>query len=79
MFQVCVVVSVKTDGLFLKITHNGDSVPALVALWCADRHLFARARWTRMDGTGMPMAVDSRKVNCRRPLMSVTEMTGCGR
>ena len=31
------------------------------------------------DGTGKPMAIESRKVNCRRPLMAVTEMTGCGR
>ena len=32
--------------MFLRITQNGESVPALVALWCADKHLFARARWT---------------------------------
>ena len=25
------------------------------------------------------MAIESRKVNCRRPLMAVTEMTDCGR
>ena len=29
--------------------------------------------------TGEPMAIDSRKVDCRRPLMAVTEMTDCGR
>ena len=32
-----------------------------------------------LDGTGKPMAIESRKVNCRRPLMAVTEMTDCGR
>ena len=32
-----------------------------------------------LDGTGMPMAIESRKVNCRRPLMAATEMTACGR
>ena len=31
------------------------------------------------DETGKPMAIQSRKVNCRRPLMAVTEMTDCGR
>ena len=25
------------------------------------------------------MAIESRKVNCRRPLLAVTEMTDCGR
>ena len=25
------------------------------------------------------MVIESRKVNCRRPLMAVTEMTDCGR
>ena len=29
--------------------------------------------------TGKPMAIESRKVNCRRPLIAVTEMTDCGR
>ena len=47
MFRACVVVNVKTGGMFLRITQNGESVPALVALWCADKRLFARARWTR--------------------------------
>ena len=32
-----------------------------------------------LDGRGKPMAIESRKVNCRRPLMAVTEMTDCGR
>ena len=32
-----------------------------------------------LDETGKPMAIDSRKVNCRRPLMAVAEMTDCGR
>ena len=32
-----------------------------------------------LDGTGKPMVIESRKVNCRRPLMAVTEMTDCGR
>ena len=32
-----------------------------------------------LDGTGQPMAIESRKVTCRRPLMAVTEMTDCGR
>ena len=32
-----------------------------------------------LDGTGKPMAIESRKVNCRRPLMAVTEMMDCGR
>ena len=31
------------------------------------------------DDTGKPMAIESRKVDCRRPLMTVTEMTDCGR
>ena len=32
-----------------------------------------------LDETGKPIAIESRKVNCRRPLMAVTEMTDCGR
>ena len=32
-----------------------------------------------LDETGKPEAIESRKVNCRRPLMAVTEMTDCGR
>ena len=32
-----------------------------------------------LDETGKPMAIDRRKVNCRRPLMAVAEMTDCGR
>ena len=32
-----------------------------------------------LDETGNPMAIESRKVNCRRPSMAVTEMTDCGR
>ena len=32
-----------------------------------------------LDGTRKPMAIESRKVNCRRSLMAVTEITGCGR
>ena len=47
MFQACVVVNVETGGMFLRITQHGETVPALVALWCADKRLFARARWTR--------------------------------
>ena len=47
MFQACVAVNVKTGGMFLRVTQNGESVPALVALWCADKRPFARARWTR--------------------------------
>ena len=31
-----------------------------------------------LDETGEPMAIESRKVDCRRPLMAVTEMTDCG-
>ena len=29
--------------------------------------------------TGKPLAIESRKLDCRRPLMAVTEMTDCGR
>ena len=47
MFQACVAVNVKTRGMYLRITQNGVSIPALVALWCADKRLIARARWTR--------------------------------
>ena len=47
VFQAYFVVYVKTGGMFLRITQNGEFVPALVALWCADKRLFARARWTR--------------------------------
>ena len=32
-----------------------------------------------LDETGKPMAIESRKVDCRRPLMPVTEMTESGR
>ena len=32
-----------------------------------------------LDETGKPMAIERRKVDCRRPLMAVTEMTDCGR
>ena len=31
------------------------------------------------DETGKPMAIESRNVDCRRPLMAVIEMTDCGR
>ena len=41
------MVNVKTSGMFLRKTQNSESVPALVAHWCADKCLFARARWTR--------------------------------
>ena len=44
MFQACVAVNVDTSGMFLSITKIGESVPALVALRCADKRLFARAR-----------------------------------
>ena len=47
MFQACVAMTVKTGGMFLRITQNGEPIPALVALWCADKRLFARARWRR--------------------------------
>ena len=46
VFQACVVVNVKTGGMFFE-SHRMVSIPALVALWCADKRLFARARWTR--------------------------------
>ena len=46
-FQACVAVNAKTGGMFLRITQNGESIPALVALFCADERLFASARWTR--------------------------------
>ena len=36
VFQACVAVNVKTGGMFLRITQKGESIPALVALWCAD-------------------------------------------
>ena len=48
MLQAYVVVNVKTGGMFLRVTQNGESVPARVALWCADKHPFARARCTRI-------------------------------
>ena len=32
VFQACVVVNIKTGAMFLRITQNGESVPALVAL-----------------------------------------------
>ena len=47
MFQACVAVNVETGEMFLIITQNGEFVPALVALRCADKRLFARALWTR--------------------------------
>ena len=47
MFQACVAVN-ETGDMFLRITQNGEFVPELVALWCADKRLFARARWTRI-------------------------------
>ena len=47
MFHACVAVNVKTGGMFVRITQNGESSPALVALWGADKRLFARVRWTR--------------------------------
>ena len=47
MFQACVAVNVETGDMLLRITQNGEFVPALVALRCADKRLFARARWTR--------------------------------
>ena len=47
MFQACVAVTVETGDMFLRNTQNAEFVPALVALRCADKRLFARARWTR--------------------------------
>ena len=47
VFQACGTVNVETGDMFLRITQNGEFVPALVALRCADKHLFARACWTR--------------------------------
>ena len=44
MFQACVAVHVETGDMFLRTTQNGEFVPALVALRCADKRLFARAR-----------------------------------
>ena len=32
-----------------------------------------------LDRSGKPTVIESRKVNCRRPVMAVTEMTDCGR
>ena len=32
-----------------------------------------------LDASGKPMVIESRKVNCRRPMTAVTEMTDCGR
>ena len=46
-FQACGAVNVETGDMFLRITQNGEFVPALVALRCADKRLFARACWTR--------------------------------
>ena len=50
VLQACAVVNVKTGGLFLRVTQNGESVLTLVVLWCADKRLFsaggAPARWT---------------------------------
>ena len=45
MFQAFVAVNVETGDMFLRITQNGEVVP--VALQCAAKRLFARARWTR--------------------------------
>ena len=47
MLQASVAVNVETDDMFLRITQNAEFVPALFAIWCADKRLFARARWTR--------------------------------
>ena len=47
VFQAWLVVDIKTGGMFLRITQNGEFVPALVALWCVGQRLFTRARWTR--------------------------------
>ena len=35
MFQACVAVNVEIGDMILRITQNGEFVPALVALWCA--------------------------------------------
>ena len=32
-----------------------------------------------LDKAGKPTTIESRKANCRRPLMAVTDMTDCGR
>ena len=39
MFQACVVVNVKTGGMFLSITQNGETVPALVDLMTSHARL----------------------------------------
>ena len=43
VFQACGAVNVETGDMFLRITEW--LVSALVALRCADKRLFARARW----------------------------------
>ena len=43
MFQACVAVNVEIGDMILRITQNGEFVPALVALRCADKRQFARA------------------------------------
>ena len=42
MFQACVAVNVEIGDMFLRITQKCEFVPALVALRCADKRVFAR-------------------------------------
>ena len=43
--------------------------------------VYGQGKWIlcTLDGTGKTMAIESRNVNYRRPLMAVTEMEDCGR
>ena len=43
VFEACGAVHVETGDMFLRNTQNGEFVPALVALRCADKRQFARA------------------------------------
>ena len=48
VFQACAVVNVKTGGMFLRITHNGESVQLLSGACRADKRLSSAVALVRV-------------------------------
>ena len=83
-FQFCQTNTLNLFNLTDRIFHSELShlvlIPLHVLYLDVRTALQAETKFScTLDRTGKPMAIESRKVNCRRPLMSVTEMTDCRR
>ena len=65
--------------VLIQLHANCCSCQSPCCTWIFDshRHCTALQTETCLDGTGKPMVIESRKINCRRPLMVVIEMTYC--